>query len=430
MSHTRRLLAALCFGSLLNGIAPGVPAGGGDLQARTIDVRPNSGMPSIREAVRIAAPGDRIVIHAGSYAEGGIIVDKRLTIRGAGTVSISGRGETGIFLVRADSVWISDLTLRKTGSSYVEDRAAIKATGVRFCRFENLVLEDVFFGIYLAKSARSLVRGCRFIGRARRESASGNGIHSWYSDSLLIEDNHIEGHRDGIYLEFTSSSVVRGNTSTRNLRYGLHFMFSDDDMYLRNTFTDNGSGVAVMYSKRIDMRENTFLNNWGSASYGLLLKDISDSRVEGNRIVSNTAGIYAEGGARLTISGNEFRENGWAVRLMANCTDNTFTGNTFTSNSFDVATNSTRNESWFTGNFWDAYRGYDIDRDGIGDVPYRPVRIFSYIVEKNPPAIILLNSFFITVLDVAERIFPTVTPETLMDRRPLMRVPADAGRRV
>ncbi len=419
----------LAYGAILVGVFPGGPAGYGLLQARTIDVRPDGARSSIREAVRIAEAGDRIVIHAGSYAEGGIVVDKRLTIRGRGAVSISGRGAAGIFLVRADSVWISDLTLRNTGQSYVEDRAAIKATGVRFCRFENLVLKDVFFGIYLAKSARSLVRGCRFFGEARRESASGNGIHSWYSDSLLIENNHIEGHRDGIYLEFTSSSVVRENTSTRNLRYGLHFMFSDDDMYLRNTFTENGSGVAVMYSKRIDMKNNTFLNNWGSASYGLLLKDISDSRVEGNMIASNTAGIYAEGGARLTISRNVFRGNGWAVRLMANCTDNTFTGNTFTSNSFDVATNSTRNESWFTGNFWDAYRGYDIDRDGVGDVPYRPVRIFSYIVEKNPPAIILLNSFFITVLDVAERIFPTVTPETLMDRRPLMRAPADAGRR-
>jgi nitrous oxidase accessory protein len=400
----------------------------GSLSAGTIDVRPRGGISSIREAVRIAGPGDHIIVHAGLYMEGGIVVDKPVTIRGVGAVTISGGDSSGIFLVRADRVRISNLTLENTGYSYVEDRAAIKCTAVRFCRFEDLTLNNVFFGVYFAKASRCLVRRCRFVGNARREAASGNGIHSWYSDSLLIEDNHIERHRDGIYLEFTSASVIRGNTSVRNLRYGLHFMFSDDDVYLRNRFIDNGSGVAVMYTKRIDMRENEFRDNWGSASYGLLLKDITDSRIEHNTFVSNTTGIYAEGGARLTISHNVFRRNGWAVRLMANCTGNTFSRNAFIANSFDVATNSTRNESFFDGNYWDVYRGYDIDRDGIGDVPYRPVGIFSYIIEKNPPSIILLNSFFIKLLDVTERIFPTVTPETLIDTRPLMRRPDGLGR--
>ncbi|MFA6235608.1 MAG: nitrous oxide reductase family maturation protein NosD [Bacteroidota bacterium] len=390
------------------------------VQARTIDVRPRSAVSTIRQAVAMAAADDRIVVHAGIYVEGGIIVDKRLSIRGTGDVRISGGGKTGIFLVRADSVWISHMTLASTGISYVEDRAAIKCTGVRFCRFEDLTFVDTFFGLYFAKSARSVVRRCKFFGNARQEAASGNGIHSWYGDSLLIEDNYIERHRDGIYLEFTRNSLVRGNTSRRNLRYGLHFMFSDDDAYMRNTFVENGSGVAVMYTKRVHMRENIFLDNWGSASYGLLLKDITDSRIEHNVFVSNTIGIYAEGGARLTVTCNEFRGNGWAVRLMANCTGNTFAKNSFTANSFDVATNGTRSESWFDGNYWDAYRGYDIDRDGVGDVPFRPVRIFSYIVEKNPPAIILLNSFFIALLDVTERIFPTVTPEALSDAHPRM----------
>lgn len=393
-------------------------------QAAIHHVRPGT---RIADAVHAAAPGDLIRIHAGRYDEGSIVIDKPLRIHGRGTVVIDGGGTQGIFLVRADSVWIADLTLRNTGYSYTEDRAAVKATSARFCRFERLRLEDTFFGIYLARSARCIIRGNTLAGEARRESASGNGIHSWYSDSLLIADNHTARHRDGIYLEFTGASVIRGNVSTGNLRYGLHFMFSDDDVYLDNTFTRNGSGVAVMYSRRIGMRGNRFHDNWGSASYGLLLKDISDSRIDSNSFVGNTTGVYAEGGSRLTVTRNEFLRNGWAIRLMANCTGNTFATNSFRRNSFDVATNSTRNESWFTGNYWDSYRGYDIDRDGIGDVPYRPVRIFSYIVEKNPPAIILLNSFFIAMLDVTERIFPTVTPETLKDARPLMREPDGRG---
>jgi len=200
-------------------------------------------------------------------------------------------------------------------------------------------------------------------------------------------------------------------------------MFSDYDTYEGNEFIENGSGVAVMYTRHVMMKNNVFRHNWGGASYGLLLKDISESVVERNLFEKNTVGIFLEGGARLTIRANTFRENGWAVRLMANCTDNLFADNTFLVNSFDVSTNSTQNNSAFRGNYWDAYRGYDLDRDGTGDVAYRPVRIFSTIVEKNPPAITLLNSFMVSVIDVTEKIFPSITPAALMDSVPRMRPP-------
>jgi nitrous oxidase accessory protein len=105
---------------------------------------------------------------------------------------------------------------------------------------------------------------------------------------------------------------------------------------------------------------------------------------------------------------------------MANSQDNLFSRNNFVGNSFDVATNSRRSYSTFDGNYWDAYRGYDLDRDGVGDVPFRPVRLFSLIVERNEPSIVLLRSLLVTLLDAAERVVPVLTPETLVDERPSM----------
>lgn len=169
------------------------------------------------------------------------------------------------------------------------------------------------------------------------------------------------------------------------------------------------------------MRKNVFRDSWGGASYGLLLKDITDSEVADNTFERNTVAIHAEGGARLDIHNNCFRSNGWAIRLLANCTDNSFTVNDFIANTFDVSTNSIRSSSVFSGNYWDAYNGYDLNRDGTGDVPYRPVRIFSYIVANNPSAVILLHSFLVSLLDLAERIAPTLTPATLEDAKPSMR---------
>jgi nitrous oxidase accessory protein len=106
---------------------------------------------------------------------------------------------------------------------------------------------------------------------------------------------------------------------------------------------------------------------------------------------------------------------------MANAQGNVFEGNAFQGNSFDVATNSRQNNSVFRGNYWDKYRGYDLDRDGVGDVPFRPVRLFSLIVERSAPALVLLRSFFVGLLDAAEQVFPSLTPETLVDEAPLIR---------
>ncbi len=132
-------------------------------------------------------------------------------------------------------------------------------------------------------------------------------------------------------------------------------------------------------------------------------------------------GVYAEGSNRLTVEENQFRENGWAVKIMANAQDNLFAGNDFFGNTFDVATNSRRAYSTFQGNYWDHYQGYDLDRDGVGDVPFHPVRLFSLMVEQNEPSLILLRSPFVDLLDLAERLLPVLTPETLKDEAPRMK---------
>jgi nitrous oxidase accessory protein len=105
---------------------------------------------------------------------------------------------------------------------------------------------------------------------------------------------------------------------------------------------------------------------------------------------------------------------------MANAVDNEFSRNRFLGNAFDVSTNSRSSSSRFSENYWGAYEGYDLDRDGYGDVPFRPVRLFALLVEQYPPAIILMRSAFVDVLDLAERVMPVLTPETLVDEHPLM----------
>jgi len=391
------------------------------LAQHRLDVSPSAPLHSVTAAVAAARNGDTIVVHAGIYREPRIAVDKRLTILGDGAPVLDGEGKHALVLVTADDVTIRGLVLRNVGTSFVEDRAAIRVTAVRGCVIEQNRLENTFFGIYLAN-----VTDCRIVDNVlrasgQRETESGNGIHLWTSRRITIAHNRISGHRDGIYFEFVHDSDIRDNLSSDNLRYGLHFMYSDDCRYLRNVFRHNGSGVAVMYTKGVTMIANRFEDNWGPAAYGLLLKEISDPRLENNVFSHNTTGLLADGANRLVAEHNDFVGNGWAVKLDASTGDGRFEHNNFSGNSFDLATNSRSPSTTFAGNYWDSYRGYDLNRDGVGDVPHRPVRLFSLLVEHNAPALILMRSAFVELLDGAERLIPTLTPDALVDATPAMR---------
>ena len=176
-----------------------------------------------------------------------------------------------------------------------------------------------------------------------------------------------------------------------------------------------------MYTNNVEMEENSFANSWGGASFGLLLKDIKDSKVVGNLFSANSVGIQMEGSDRIQIERNQFLANGWAIKIMANCVGSKIRSNDFIDNSFQVATNSRQSFSDFTENYWSSYRGYDLNRDGFGDEPFRPVSLYSLLVETEPASLILVRSLLIDLLNLAERIVPTLTPEALVDAKPRMR---------
>lgn len=393
------------------------------LAAQSIVVRPGSAVPTLTAALARATPGATITVTAGTYREPTILVKvPRLTILGEGWPVFDGEGVRELLVVSADSVTLRGLTFINTGVSQMQDRAAVRVVDARGCLIDGNRIRDALFAIYLQRADGCEVRGNDIEAAGREETQNGNGVHLWYSPNTRVIGNTIRGQRDGIYFEFSRSSVAEGNVSEGNRRYGLHFMFSDSCRYERNTFKGNGAGVAVMYSRHILMDGNGFLDATGSGAYGLLLKEITDGTLVRNRFEGNSTGLLLEGASRLDIRDNDFRRNGWAVRLMASAEDSHFTGNIFEANAFDVSTNSRTLNSDFKGNWWDAYRGYDLDRDGSGDVPFRPVRFFALVVERHPEALMMLRSPITSLLDVAERVFPVLTP-ALADSRPLMRSP-------
>lgn len=388
--------------------------------ANKFEVGKNMPCKSIKSALDKIQSGDTIYVHEGVYKEGNIILSKTVNLIGVNFPILDGQKKYEILSIKAANTLVSGFKIQYSGFATLDDPCAIKVYDTRNVTICNNILDDNFFGIYLQFSKNCIIKNNHVTAYGIEEQQIGNGIHCWKSDSLQIIGNKVTGHRDGIYFEFVTNSVIWRNISTANIRYGLHFMFSNNDSYISNVFKNNGAGVAVMFTNKVKMFNNTFEENWGDAAYGLFLKEISDSYIFGNKFIRNTSGIHMEGTSRIKVERNIFEANGWGMKIQASCMDNEIVSNNFIGNTFDISTNGSLVLNTFNGNYWDKYEGYDLDKNKVGDVPYHPLSLFSVIVENNPPAMLLFRSFMVTLLDKSEKIMPSLTPDNFIDNTPLM----------
>ncbi|WP_136668814.1 nitrous oxide reductase family maturation protein NosD [Flavobacterium sp. H122] len=389
---------------------------------RIIHVGKKYEVKSVKKAIALAKTNDTVYVHQGIYKEGNITIDKPIVFLGIGYPVLDGQKKFEVLSVKAGNVIVKGFKLINSGHAALEDPCAVKVYNQSNVQIINNKVLDNFFGIYIQNGNDCIVKGNLIVSNGKEEQLIGNGIHCWKSTNLKIIGNRIKGHRDGIYFEFVTNSVIWRNSSTFNVRYGLHFMFSNDDSYITNIFAHNGAGVAVMFTKNVKMFNNYFQENWGDSAYGLLLKEISDSYIFNNKFSKNTSGIYMEGTTRVKVEKNVFEANGWGMKIQASCMDNEVTANNFVKNTFDISTNGSLVLNTFNSNYWDKYEGYDLNKDGIGDVPYHPLSLFAVLTENTPSAMLLYRSFMITLLDKSEKVLPSITPDNFEDKTPRMKI--------
>lgn len=387
----------------------------------TLLVCPRCPITSIQKAISQAKPGSTIQVQGGYYSETPLVIDKPLHLIGEDHPVIDAQGKGNVILVsQAPGFQIKGFEIKNAGISYTEELAGIRVLESNDCVIQDNLLLNNTFGIFLQKTENCQIKRNTLEGGGKSDSDSGDGIHIWYGGGHTIQNNTISKHRDGIYFEFVKDTLISQNQVHHQFRYGLHFMSSNHDIYEDNRFSENGAGVAVMYSRDIEMRRNHFSLNTGPANYGLLLKEIHSSTIEKNTFDQNTTAIFMEGSNRSRFLHNLLDFNGIALKIMADCEANEFRRNDFTRNSFDVTTNGTQSNNHFEENFWSHYEGYDLNRDERGDQPFRPVSLSSIILERVDSSYIFLNSFLFRTLDQVERALPTLIPEALKDEHPSM----------
>jgi nitrous oxidase accessory protein len=220
---------------------------------------------------------------------------------------------------------------------------------------------------------------------------------------------------------------VAGN-DVAHVRYGLHYMYSDDNTFERNVFTRNAAGAAIMFSKRITFRENVFAEHVGYRAYGILLQTAEDVLAERNRIEGNLTGLFLDGAVRDTFRNNIIAGNGIGVDLMASAEDNTFTGNVLSENRVAVrkVLGSSENR-WAAdgrGNYWGDASIFDLDGDGIGDRPYRVGDAFATLAASRPALDLFTGTLAARALAWADEAFPVFDMPRVEDPHPLARRPA------
>ncbi len=391
------------------------------LIASRIWVAPGTTVPDIETALKQCQPHDTVMVKKAVYPCINIFISKSVTLIGENYPVLDGQLRDEVLTVLANDVTVQGFEVMNTKMGSIKDYA-----GIRVFRAENVKILDnkltnTFFGIYLSDSRNVLVKGNHMVGASYGRSDAGNGIHLWKCEWIHVTGNHSEGHRDGIYFEFAKHCWIDNNLSEKNFRYGLHFMYSNNDTYMYNIFRNNGTGVAIMYSENVEMQYNQFIDNWGGSAYGLLLKEIHNSIVSHNVFGNNTIGIFIEGCNRVNMRENDMFRNGFAIRLMADCLDDTLQNNNFSGNTFDVSTNGSLQQNYIDHNYWDKYEGYDLNHDGLGDIPYRPVSLYAQVVEQMPYSMMLYRSLITMIMDRMEKAVPTVMPDKISDLHPVMR---------
>lgn len=391
---------------------------------------------SIAAALSHVEPGDTVRLVGKEYREN-IVVDVPITLTGVGLPVIRGGYEGNVVHVTAPGTVLEGVHVSEAGPHLTKDMACVLVEAddvtVRDC-----VITESLHGIYVKAGNGTRVSGNLVEGRLDLiEADRGNGIHLWNSRGNSVADNEIMNVRDGIYFSFAhETEVVRNHI--HNVRYGLHYMYSNDNSFSDNLFEQNVAGAALMYSERITFDRNIFARCRGFRAYGILLQSMSRVTARSNLVLDNSRGVFMNNTDNCLIEGNDVVDNDLAVQLNGGCDDNRFVRNNFINNLsellLDVSDRETQWSDGTSGNHWTRYRGYDLDRDGTGDIPYSIQNVFQ-VMETNVPEVrFYVLSPAAEILEIAEQALPIMNISEAMDPVPFMRpvandaVPwADAG---
>ncbi|MBZ0215491.1 MAG: nitrous oxide reductase family maturation protein NosD [Fimbriimonadaceae bacterium] len=402
--------------------------------AERIEVAPGRGL--LAAAINGAQSGDTLMLLPGRHT-GPVKVAKSLVIDGGGQAVVAGNGDGTVITVDAPDVEIRGLEVtgsgllletQDSGIFLTPNAARARISGNRI--FENLI------GIYVSGANDALVAGNRIVGRSdMRTNERGNGVQIWNAPGAVIEHNEISAGRDGIFVTTSKRNIFRNNLMY-DVRFAVHYMYTNDSEVVGNISRGNHIGYAIMFSTGIAVRDNI---SAGDRDRGILFNYGNEVDVSGNLVVANASGqgpekcLFIYNSNKNRFFGNYLSGCDIGIQFTAGSERNDIYRNAFVGNRTQVKYVGTRWLEWSAegqGNYWSDNSAFDLDGNGIGDAAYRPNDLTDQIIWRYPAAKLLLNSPSIQVLKWAQSEFPALHPGGVIDSHPLMDIPAELTARV
>jgi nitrous oxidase accessory protein len=386
-------------------------------------VAPGTG--TLAAAIAGAAPGDHLVLVPGLY-RGRVIIDRPLTVSGQPGATVDGGGEGRTITVDAPDVVVRGLTVTGSGLTLASEDTGIFVTarGDR-ALVESNRLQDNLIGVYLKGPDAAVVRGNHIIGRRDlRSNERGNGIQLWNTPRSVIEDNRVRFGRDGIFVTTSRHNLFKANRFDE-LRFAIHYMYTNDSEVNGNISRGNHIGYAIMFSHGLTVTGNV---SDGDRDRGLLFNYANNSQITFNRVMPGPEKCVFIYNANMNrFHGNHFEGCTIGIHFTAGSEGNEISGNAFVANRTQVKYVGTRDVEWSAsgrGNYWSDNVDFDLDGDGIAERPYRPNDIVDQVVWRHPLAKLLLSSAAVQVLRFAQSEFPGLHPGGVTDSAPLMLPPS------
>lgn len=404
------LLAAL--------IAPTVP---GLARAAQIAVAPDGDLAA---AIAGAAPGDVLSLAPGRH-RGPVVIDKPLTLDGGGQAVIDAGGHGSVVTITGEGAVLRGLTLVGSGDNHETIDSGVQLTRTaRGARVEGNRIEGNLYGVDIHGARDTLLRGNVILGRQdHRMNDRGNGVYVWNAPGAVVEDNDIRWGRDGIFSNTSKRNLFRHNTM-RDLRFAVHYMYTNDSEVSGNVSIGNHLGYAIMFSDRVKVLDNLSLKD---RSHGVMLNYTNSSDVAGNLVRGGAEKCtFIYNAHKNLIAGNRYEGCDIGIHFTAGSERNGFTGNGFIGNRNQVKYVGTRDLEWSVegrGNFWSDHPAFDLNGDGLADSAFRPNDLMDHILWSQPAAALLTGSPAVQLIRWSQSSFPAILPGGVVDSHPLMVAP-------
>ena len=385
-----------------------------------VPVRPGA----IAEVLARAADGDTLRLLPGTYTET-VTLDRPLRLQGEAGTIIDGQGRGSVITVTGPDVSVTGVTVIGSGSDHEGIDSGIKLTeGAARAEIRGNTLLGNLYGVDIHGAAEAVVAGNRIEGRKdRRMNDRGNGVYVWNAPGSRVEENDIRFGRDGIFVNTSKRNIFRDNTF-RDLRFAIHFMYANQAEVRGNLSAGNDLGYAVMFSNRVKVIDN---GSVGDREHGIMMNYANHGEITGNYIRgTDEKCAFLYNANKNVFSGNHFEGCGIGIHFTAGSEGNEIFGNAFVGNRTQVKYVSTRWVEWSEagrGNYWSDFAAYDLNGDGIADVPYRPNDSMDHVLWTQPAAKLLLGSPAVQLVRWSQSAFPALLPGGVIDSHPLMQPP-------